>query len=185
MLFSNKYRALLSEAATADMLDAEVSTTVKDTVEELQDTLTNNIELVPEKDMSTNRAELQLTPEMCIVREASEPFSNGAKYMIEMNDLLRLCEEEETAAVDAGADPATVSADAGDMADAVASANGVPEDADVVVVVNHSEAAFLAEAALLESKAGRTGVATMKLEALVHGIKDCQAKGIQVVKAGR
>lgn len=181
MLFKNKYRTLLSEAAVADMLDAEVSTTVKDTVEELEDELTTNVDLVPEKDMATNGMDLMLQSEMCIVRESRVGFDNGAKYMIEMSDLIRLCEEEEAAAV--AEDPeAEVSADAGEMAEKVADDNGIPSTADVVVVVNSEMASLYAEMALLEAKAGRSGRGIAGCKKLKNAIEDCKNKGIKVVK---
>lgn len=183
MLFNLKYRGLLSEAATADMMDSDVSSTVKDTVEELHDALTTNVDLVPEKDMATNRADLQLTPEMCIMRECSEPTYDGrCRFMLEMNDLIRLCEEEEAQAVAAGADPTTVDANAASVVNDVADSNEVPDNAEIVVVVNKNEAAFIAETAMLESKCGRVGNGTVKLIQLTNAIADLQEAGISIIR---
>lgn len=181
MILGGKIHNLLSEAATADMLDVSVSSTVKDTVEELEDTLTNNIEEVPEEDMSTNNAELLLTPEMCIVRESNGYFSGGQRHMIELEQVIRLCEEEEAQAVENGADPEEVQADAGEVAADVAEKNDIPE-ADVVVVVNSEMASLYAEMALLEAKSGRKGKGTKKLNQMVDAIDDIKNKGIKVVK---
>lgn len=184
MLIQNlKYRGLLSEAATADMMATDVSSTVKDTVEELNDALTTNIELVPEKDMATNRADLQLTPEMCLIRECSEYSPDGKRrFMLEMNDVIRLCEEEEAQAVATGADPSTVDANAASVVSDVADTNEVPDNAEIVVVVNKNEAAFIAETAMLESKCGRVGTGTVKLIQLTNAIADLQEAGIEVIR---
>lgn len=182
MIFGGSIHSLLSEAATADLLDAGVDSTVKDTVEELEDVLTTDVEEVPEEDMSTNNAELLLTPEMCIIRESrGGGFSGGQRYMIEMDQIIRLCEEEEAQAVADGSDPDNVQADAGEVAADVAEKNDVPE-ADVVVVVNSEMASLYAEMAILEAKCGRKGKGTKKTNQLLNAIDDVKNKGIKVVK---
>ena len=49
MLFKNP-RKLLSEAASTDLLAPEVSEKVKEVIDELEDTLTNNVEEVKEEE---------------------------------------------------------------------------------------------------------------------------------------
>ena len=68
LLGVNPYK-FLDEAATADLMDPVTSEEVKDTVDELQDTLTNNIEEVKPEDMVTNGGVPVTTAESAVLVE--------------------------------------------------------------------------------------------------------------------
>ena len=101
MLFGKPYK-FLSEAATADLMDPATSDEVKDTVDDLQDTLTNNVEEVKPDDMVTNGGVPVTTAENALLVE-----SNG-RYYVSMEAVLAICEDEaevpETASDDDAAD---------------------------------------------------------------------------------
>ena len=166
MLFNVSGR-LLSESATADLLDPAVDPAVKDAVKELEDDLTNNVELVPEKDMETNNA--VLTAESCIVFEAS--FAGG-RYAVDIRDIMRICEAEEE---ETGEAP-----DAGEVAADVADANDVSQD-ELVIVAPVDVAEEIIENCLNEAKCGKkSGKAAKKAGALSKALKEIKKKGIKI-----
>lgn len=158
---------IVSETASADMLDVEVDSDVKEVVEELEDDLTTNVDLVDGEDMETNNA--VLTAESCIVFEAS---IGSGKYAVDIRDIMRICEAEEEMTGDAP--------DAGEVAGDVAAANDVDSD-DLVIVAPAEVAAEIIESALNESKAGKpAGKAKKKLDDMAKAIKDIKNKGIKI-----
>lgn len=164
MLYGRTSR-ILSEAASADLLDPQVDQEVKDVIADLQDELTSNVEEVPAGDKDDNHAVLapEELKEMCTLWEG-----NGCVYM-DMNDVIRICESE-------GDD-----ADAGEVASDVAEANDVESD-NLVIVADEETAKDLIEGALLEAKCGRKGKSTKKVKGLTKALKELKAKGIKVIK---
>ena len=161
-----RMNGILSEAASADLLDPEVDQEVKDVVADLEDELTTNVEEVPAADKDSNNAVLspEELKEMCTLWEGS----NNCIYM-DMNDLMRICEAE-------GDD-----ADAGEVAEDVANANEVDSD-NLVIVADEETAKDLIECALLEAKAGRKGKNVKKAKGLTKALKQLKAKGIKIFK---
>ena len=149
MLFGKPYK-FLSEAATADLMDPATSDEVKDTVDDLQDTLTNNVEEVKPDDMVTNGGVPVTTAENALLVE-----SNG-RYYVSMEAVLAICEDEaevpETASDDDAADACAEKAP--DVVEQIADANGVDKE-DITVVINADEAAYVCECAINESKASK------------------------------
>lgn len=148
MLLGNPYK-ILSEAATADLMDPATSSEVKDTVDELEDSLTNNVEEVKPADMVTNGGVPVTTAENATLIE-----SNG-EYFVSMEAVLAICEDE--AAEEAGVEEPSaddVADKAADVIDQIADANGVDKD-DVTVIISAEEAAYVCECAINESKASK------------------------------
>ena len=92
MLLGKPYR-FLSEAATQDLMDPATSDEVKDTVEELEDVLTNNVEEVKPSDMVTNGGVPVTTAESAILVEGT----NGG-YYVAIEAVISICEDEIEAA---------------------------------------------------------------------------------------
>ena len=91
MLYGESYK-ILSEAASADLLDPEVDQEVKDVVEDLEDTLTTNVEEVPADDKFSNNA--VLSPED--LKECCTLWESGdGRYFADIRDIIRICEAEE------------------------------------------------------------------------------------------
>lgn len=187
MLFSNP-RRILSEAATAELLDPEVSEEVKDTVEELEDTLTNNVEEVDEKDMTTNGG-VPVTTESVSLMESASWYNDRTRYLVNIESVIAVMETEGAAEAEANAEPGQAPTEeeceknepeASNVIDDIAEKNGVdPEQVAVVITAEHVQ--FLAETALLESKAGkRKGKAGKKLKKLKDVIDDLQRKGKKI-----
>lgn len=174
MLFGKPYK-FLSEAAAADLMDPGTSEEVKDTVDELQDTLTNNVEEVKPDDMVTNGGVPVTTAENALLIE-----SNG-RYFISMEAVLAICEDEaevpETASDDAAAD--AVAGEAENVIDQIADANGVDKE-DITVVINADEAAYVCECAINESKASKgkkkSGKSVRKAKILAKTAKALEGK---------
>ena len=145
MLLGNPYK-FLSEAATQDLLDPATSKEVKDTVNELEDTLTNNIEEVKPSDMVTNGGVPVTTAESAILVESAN------EYFVSMEAVIAICEDEAAEETgEAEPDPEVVADKAVDVIDQIATANGVDPD-QVTVVISADEAAYLCECAINESK---------------------------------
>ena len=194
MLFSNP-RRLLSEAASADMLNPEVSDEVKDTIEELEDDLTNNVEEVDEKDKTTNGG-IPVTTESVSMLEAAGNYGR-AQYLVALEDVIAVKEaegeeaaKEEKAMEEPGSAPATPSEeeaeaaepDAGNVIEDIADKNGVDPE-QVAVVITAEQVRFLAETALLEAKCGKKkGKATKKLKKTKKVIDELKGK-VKLVKA--
>lgn len=170
MLFKNP-KKLLSEAASADLLDPKVSDEVKDVIDELEDVLTNNIEEVDEKDKTTNG--MPVHAEAVAMMESSVGYGN-ARYLLKIEDLMAVREAEgEAAAAEAMEEPGqaptpeeveAAAPDAGNVIEDIAAKNGV-EPEQVAVVITAETVRFLAETALLEAKCGKDK-------------KDCKALGL-------
>lgn len=172
MLFSNP-RKLMSEAASADLLDPAVSTEVKDVVNDLEDVLTNNIEEVKDEDKTTNG--MPLKAEAVAMMESASAYGK-ARYLLRIEDLMAVRESEGEEAAKEEADdemkeptPEEVEAaapEAGNVIEDIAAKNGVDAD-QVAVVISAETARFLAQTAVLEAKCGK-------------GKKDC--KGLDKAK---
>ena len=179
MLFGANPYQFLSEAATQDLLDPATSSEVKDVVDDLEDTLTNNVEEVPSKDMVTNGGVPVTTTESAVLVE-----SNG-KYMVNIESVIAICEDEaaeETGDAEPSAD--AVADKAEDVVDQIAQANGVDPE-DVTIVISQETASFLCEAAINESKASKgkkTGKATRKATILAKVSKALKNK-LKVAKS--
>lgn len=170
MLFKNP-KKLLSEAASADLLDPKVSDEVKDVIDELEDVLTNNIEEVDEKDKTTNG--MPLKAEAVAMMESAVGYGK-ARYLLKIEDLIAVREAEgEAAAAEAMEEPGqaptaeeveAAAPDAGNVIEDIAAKNGV-EPEQVAVVITAESVRFLAETALMEAKCGKDK-------------KDCKALGL-------
>ena len=148
MLLGKPYR-FLSEAATQDLMDPATSEEVKDTVEELEDVLTNNVEEVKPSDMVTNGGVPVTTAESAVLVEGT----NGG-YYVAIEAVISICEDEVEAE---GGDPEqadAVAEKAPDVIEQIAQANGV-EAEDITVVINAESALFICESAINESKASK------------------------------
>ena len=148
MLLGNPYK-FLSEAATQDLMDPATSEEVKDTVEELEDTLTNNVEEIKPDDMVTNGGVPVTTSESAILVE------HAGEYFVSMEAVIAICEDEATD--DANGEeptPDAVADKAPDVIEQIADANGVDKE-DITVVINADEAAYVCECAINESKASK------------------------------
>lgn len=190
MLFKNP-RKLLSEAASADLLDPKVSDEVKDVIDELEDVLTNNIEEVDEKDKTTNG--MPLKAEAVAMMESAVGYGN-ARYLLKIEDLMAVREAEgEAAAAEAMEEPGqaptpeeveAAAPDAGNVIEDIAAKNGV-EPEQVAVVITAENARFLVECALMEAKCGKDKKecnAFKKAEKLKNTIKMVKEAGYTVLK---
>lgn len=191
MLFS-KARKLITESSAADMLDPEVSSEVKDVIEELEKDLTNNVEEVKEEDKTTNGG-IPVTSDAAPVMESAVGYTN-AKYLLKLEDVMAIKEtegdagaeepaEEPTPAEEPGQEPAPEEPTAGEVVASVAAANDLPEDdAKIAVVVNTDEVKFVAEMALLEAKSGRCGSANARIKKIRKTIKELKEAGIPIMR---
>ena len=191
MLFSNP-RKLLSEAATADLLNSEVSDEVKDVIEELEDDLTNNIEEVKDSDKTTNGG-IPVVAESVAIMESSSRYGRAC-YLVKLEDVIAVKESEgEAAAAEAmdepGKAPSTEESeaaepDAGNVIEDIANKNGVDPE-QVAVVITAESVSFLAETALLEAKCGKgkKSRATKKLMKAAKTVKELKEAGIVMVRA--
>lgn len=163
MLFTNP-RRLLSEAASADMLDPEVSEEVKDVIKDLEDVLTNNVEEVKDEDKTTNGG-IPVTTESVALMESSTNYG-GARYLVSLESVIAIMETEgEKAAEEAMEEPGQAPTEAEveehepepeNVIERIAQANDVDPD-QVAVVITAENVRFLAETALLEAKCGKKG----------------------------
>lgn len=190
MLFKNP-KKLLSEAASADLLDPKVSDEVKDVIEELEDVLTNNIEEVNEKDKTTNG--MPLKAEAVAMMESSVGYGK-ARYLLKIEDLMAVREAEgEAAAAEAMEEPGqapsaeeveAAAPDAGNVIEDIAAKNGV-EPEQVAVVITAESVRFLAECALMEAKCGKDKKACKakeKAEDLLKTAKMVKEAGYTLLK---
>lgn len=184
-MFYKNPRLLLSEAAAGDMLDPQVAPEVKETIEELEDDLTNNVEEnFPEKLMTTNGGIQPTTDTAAVLTDVNESAGSPKRYYVALEDVISIMEAEgEEAAAEAndGAAPSPEAAEAAEpepenVVDQIAAANGV-DPADVTVVISNEHCKFLAETAILESKCGKkNGKATKKVKKLKKVVNQLKGK---------
>ena len=163
MLFNNP-RKLLSEAATADLLNPEVSDEVKEVINDLEDTLTNNVEEVEDSDKTTNGG-IPVTTEAVSIMESSVGYGT-AKYLVALENVIAIKEAEgEEAAAEKMEEPGQAPSaeeceecepNAANVVEDIAAKNGVDPE-QVAVVITAENVRFLAQTALLESKCGKKG----------------------------
>ena len=163
MLYAKKASDLLYEAAAAEFMDPDVSEEVKDTVTDITDILTNNVDTVDPEDKETNNA--VLTAESCAI------FETSYGYAVDVRDIMRICEEEEAMTGEAPA--------ASDVAADVAEENEVDTD-ELVIVAPADVAQEIVEACLYEAKCGKSGKATKKAKKLGEVLGDLKAKGFKI-----
>ena len=165
MLFANRNYGLLTEAASAEFLDPDVDSDVKDVVTNLQDALTTNVETVDADDKDTNGTDL--TVESCPV------YKTSYGYAVDVRDIMRICEAEE----ETTGEPA----DAGQVASDVAAENDVDKD-DLVIVAPLDVAQEIVEACLFEAKCGKSsgGKAKKKAKGLGKVIDDLKSDGFKI-----
>lgn len=189
MMFNNP-RKLLTEAASADMLNPEVSEEVKDTIEELEDVLTNNVEEVDDKDKTTNGG-IPVVSEAVNLYAAARP-TGGAQYYVALETVIAIMETEGEMAADAananapeGEAPATpeeCEPSATNVVDDIAAKNGVDPE-QVAVVITAESMKLLVENVLLEAKCGRKkGKNAKKLKKQKDVIDQLRGK-VNMVKA--
>lgn len=190
MLFKNP-RKILSESAAADMLNPEVSEEVKDVITDLEDTLTNNVEEVDDKDKTTNGG-IPVTSDGAPVMESACGYGR-ARYLVTLENVIAIkeAEGEEAAAADAkpGEAPSEEECedhepDACNVIEDIADKNGVDPD-QVAVVITAENFRFLAQTALLESKAGKSkknAKGTKKLKKMAKTVDELKDK-VKLVKA--
>lgn len=191
MLFKNP-KKLLSEAASADLLNPEVSDEVKEVLDDLEDVLTNNIEEVDEKDKTTNGG-IPVVSESVALMESAVSYGN-AKYLIKFEDLRAVMESEAEAAAEAEAEPGEAPTpeaveaampEPENVIDDIAAKNGV-EPEQVAVVITAESFMRTARAALLEAKAGSECVEnTEECKKNVALAKKLKEKGIKTVVANK
>lgn len=157
MLFKNP-KAILSEAASADLLNPEVSDEVKEVMDDLEDILTNNIEEVDEKDKTTNGG-IPVVAESVALMESAVSYGE-AKYLLRFDDLFAVMEAAAEAEAEAQAEPGEApTPEAIDAAmpepenviDDIATKNGV-EPSQVAVVITAESFRHLARNVMLEAK---------------------------------
>ena len=188
MLFKNP-RRLLSEAATADLLNPEVSDEVKDTIVGLEDILTNNIEEVKEEDKTTNGG-IPVTTESVAMLESAVGYGK-AKYLVTLESVIAIMETEGEAAATAAAEPgeapteeeiAAAEPSPVNVVEDIAEKNGVEPD-QVAVVISSENCRFLAEMALLEAKSAKgKKKASKKVKKIKDTVEELKGK-INLVKA--
>lgn len=190
MLFSNP-RKLLSEAATADLLNADVSEEVKEVIEELEDDLTNNIEEVKDSEKTTNGG-IPVVAESVALMESTVGYGR-ARYLVKLEDVIAVKEAEgeaeaSNAMQEPGQAPSAEEAeaaepDAGNVIEDIADKNGVDPE-QVAVVITAENVSFLAETALMEAKCGgKKARATKKLKKVAKAVKELKEAGITIVRA--
>ena len=157
MLFKNP-KKILSEAASADLLNPEVSDEVKEVLDDLEDVLTNNIEEVDEKDKTTNGG-IPVVAESVSLMESAVGYGN-AKYLLRFEDLYSVMEAAAEAEAEAAAEPgeapsaedvAAAMPEPENIIDDIAAKNGVDPE-QVAVVITAESFRQLAYNALLEAK---------------------------------
>lgn len=191
MLFANP-RKILSESAAADLLNPEVSEEVKDVINDLEDTLTNNVEEVDEKDKTTNGG-IPVVAEAVALMESVNGYGR-ARYLITLEDVMAIQETEgEKAAEENVETPGEAPSaeecekcepDAANVVEDIAQKNGVDPE-QVAVVITSENVKFLAETALLEAKAGKSGKdakAAKKLKKVKKATEQLRSK-VKMVKA--
>lgn len=193
MLFKNP-RRLLSEAATADLLNPEVSEEVEDVIEELEDVLTNNVEEVSDEDKTTNGG-IPVTTESVALMESHCGYGD-ARYLVRLEDVISIMEAEgEAEAADQmeepGQAPTPEEAEAAEpepenVIEDIADKNGVEPD-QVAVVISSESMKMLAENVIMEAKCGRKGKKKAKnkgkLAKMLATMRKLKNKGIKLVKA--
>lgn len=193
MLFKNP-RRLLSEAATADLLNPEVSEEVEDVIEELEDILTNNVEEVEDEDKTTNGG-IPVTTESVALMESHCGYGN-ARYLVRLEDVMSIMEAEGEAEAAAqmeepGQAPTAEEAEAAEpepenVIEDIADKNGVEPD-QVAVVITAESMRLLAENVVMEAKCGRKGKKKAKnkgkLDKMLTAMRKLKNKGIKLVKA--
>lgn len=198
MLFRNPRRALLSEAATADLLNPEVSDEVKDVIADLEEDLTNNIEEVKEEDKTSNGG-IPTTTDSVGVMEATNMYGN-ARYLVTIESVIAIMEteaeeaakeakEEEVAAGTAEPGEAPTEEEVAacepspvNVVEDIAQKNGV-EPEQVAVVISAESCRFLAETAILECKAGKKKKDAAKKLKRIKEAKDQLEGKVKLVKA--
>lgn len=194
MLFKNP-RVLLSEAASADLLNPEVSEEVKDVINDLEDVLTNNVEEVKDADKTTNGG-IPVTTESASLMEAAAPYGK-ARYLISLEQVMAIRETEEAEAAAAAEaapaeeggeapteEPAAPTVEPANIIERIADNNDV-EPEQVAVVISAEAAHYYAQTALLEQKAGRNPedcLATAKLFEMTDTVVRLINAGVKVVR---
>lgn len=189
MLFKNS-RRILSESATADLLNPEVSDEVKDVVVDLEKDLSNNVEEVDDEDKTTNGG-IPVTSEAVAMMESAGRYGK-AKYLVSLESVMAVMESEADAAAtapeageapDEDAEPEEPSPV--NVVEDIAEKNGVDPE-QVAVVITAESVRFLTEHAILESKAGKKGKkakACKKLKKVEETVKQLKEGGITIVRA--
>jgi len=158
MILGKPYK-FLDEAATQDLMDPATSGEVKDTVEELEDVLTNNVEEVKDSKMVSNGGVPVTTAESAVL------FESKGQYYVAMEAVMTICEDEAAAETE-DPTPEEVADKAPDVIEQIADANNVDAD-DITVVISKESAMYLVECALNESKCGKKdGKAAKKVKGL-------------------
>lgn len=182
-MFNYDPYAVLNESDTADAFDSKQ---VEDVAKELTDAMDD----IPatDEDETTNGG-VPFTAEMCnLIESASFGSAKSPRYLLEMDVLCKLLEEnEEEYTNPAEDDTDEKTPDVEKAVDDIADANSTedaPIDASQIVVVGPSdyEVKKLEEAAKAESKAIKNGPNTKKMKSLLKAIKNLKGKGIKVVK---
>lgn len=181
----------LMEGASIDNFD-DATPEVKDTVKELEDDLTNNVPTVDAPEVSNGDiqdAGVDATAESAVLYKV--PGSRRPKYLVKMDDVLRIQEgaakeeageSEDTAPAESEAEPAECTTQAGDVVEQIADANGVDKE-DITVVIQAKECAILSQAAICESAAGYSnGWQQKRLRAMKAAITDLTFSGIDMVR---
>lgn len=193
MLFNNP-RALLEAAASAEMLDPTVSDEVKEVIEDLDDTLTNNIEEVDDEDKTTNGG-IPVVSEAVQLLESSTRYS-GARYLVTLEQVIAIMETEGEAEAQAtmedGDTPtpeesAEAEPEPTDVIEQIAQNNGVDKE-DVAVVISTESMKLLAQSVIYEAKAGKKGKAApakKKLQKMKEVIDKLRSGKIKLVKASK
>ena len=175
MLLAKPHK-FLSEAATQDLMDPATSPEVKETINELEDVLTNDVEEVKPSDMVSNGGVPVVTSESALLMESA------GGYMVAMETVLAIA-EAEAAEESETADPAPeeVAEKVPDVIEQIADNNGVDKE-DITVVINAESALYIVECALNESRAGKkNGKAAKKAKILSKAAEALKGK-IQVFK---
>jgi hypothetical protein len=173
MLLGKPYN-FLSEAATMDLMDPTTAPEVRETIEELEDELANNVEEVKPDEMVTNGGVPVTTAESAILIE-----SNGC-YYVAMEAVLAIA--EDVATDEANGEEPTADEVAGEVPgiiDHIAKINGVDVE-DIKVVISAEESAYICECAINESKASKGkkkgGKSAKKAKILAKAAKALEGK---------
>lgn len=188
-LFQNP-RTLLSEAASADLLAPEVSEEVKEVIDNLEDTLTNNVEEVKDEDKTTNGG-IPVVAEGVSIMKSNVGYGR-AEYLVKLEDVIAVMETEgEEAAKAAMEEPGTPPSEediekhepnAVNVVEDIAEKNGVDPE-QVAVVISAEAASFLAETALLEAKnCKKKGKGTKRIKKTAKAVDQLKGK-VKLVKA--
>lgn len=172
LLGRNPYK-FLDEAATADLMDPAVAPEVKNTVEDLEDVLTNNIEEVKPDDMVTNGGVPVTTAESAVLIEA-----NG-HYYVSMEAVLAIAEDVAAEGSDEEPSEDAVAEEGPGVLERIADANDVDVE-DITVVIQADECAYICECMINESKAckgkKKGGKAARKAKILAKTAKALEGK---------